>query len=204
MLPEIMRVVFFLILILVILAVSPILIFISLLLWVTQGHPIIFRQKRVGFGGRTFIMYKFRTMKHGAEQKQKELTPLNEAHGPVFKIHNDPRYTPVGKFLAHTGLDELPQFFNILHGDMAFIGPRPLPLSEAAKLTAWQKKRHSIKPGMISPWILEGYHKQPFDVWMKSDIAYIKRKSVPYDLRLAIWTIGFLLWLFIQECVSRS
>jgi lipopolysaccharide/colanic/teichoic acid biosynthesis glycosyltransferase len=178
---------------------SPILVFISLVLLIMQGLPILFRQQRVGKDGKVIVMYKFRTMRMGAENEQNALKNKNEAHGPVFKIHNDPRFTSVGKFLAHTGLDELPQLFNVLRGEMALIGPRPLPVAEASKLTKWQQARNVIKPGIISPWIVEGYHSQSFDTWMRSDIAYIKKKSFAFDLHLAARTIMLLVQLFFRE-----
>ena len=182
-----------------IIVLSPLFIVIAITLALLSGFPIIFTQKRTGLNGKRFLIYKFRTMTTDAEIKQKTLTKYNEANGPVFKIRNDPRYTNVGKFLAHTGLDELPQLINVLKGDMALIGPRPLPVAEAAKLTAWQRKRQTIKPGIISPWILEGYHTQTFDAWMKSDIAYTKKKSFSYDLALAGRTVVFLIRLFVRE-----
>ena len=169
-----------------------------------SGFPIIFTQKRTGLNGKPFFIYKFRTMRTDAEMKQKALTKYNEADGPVFKIRNDPRFTGVGKFLAHTGLDELPQLCNILRGDMTLIGLRPLPVPEAAKLKSWQKERQKIKPGIISPWILEGYHTQTFDAWMKSDIAYATKKSIPYDLVLAGRTVVFLIGLFVREISPRD
>lgn len=140
-------------------------------------------------------------MRRGAEKEQKTLVPQNEANGPVFKIFNDPRHTVIGKILAHTGLDELPQLYNVLRGDMALFGPRPLPVSEEAKLKVWQKKRHAIKPGIISPWVLNGYHTQPFDVWIKSDIAYIKAKNWSYDAKLALRTLKLLIRLIKREIV---
>ena len=144
-------------------------------------------------------MYKFRTMKIDAEKLQKKLRNFNESDGPVFKIHNDPRFTQFGKFLSHTGLDELPQLWNVLKGDMAFIGPRPLPTDEARRLTKWQQRRHTIKPGIISPWILNGYHSKPFKAWMKSEIEYTKKKSVMYDTALVFRMIPYLGKLFIRE-----
>ena len=190
---------YFLFVLMLTLIVAPVILLISLVLCIVQGFPVLFCQKRIGLGGKPFTMYKFRTMRVGAEFEQGKLRKYNEADGPVFKIRNDPRFTKVGKFLAHTGLDELPQLYNVLVGDMALIGPRPLPVEEAAKLTRVQKKRHDIKPGIISPWVLDGYHRQTFDAWMKSDIAYGKKKSFLYDLTLAIRTIGFLTSLFIRE-----
>jgi len=167
-----------------------------------NGLPVLFRQQRVGKNGKPFILYKFRTMSINAEKKQYMYNRLNEANGPVFKIHNDPRFTRVGKFLAHTGLDELPQLINVLRGEMALIGPRPLPVDEEKKLKIWQRARESVKPGIISPWILEGYHTQTFDAWMKSDLAYIKKKTFAYDLRLAVQTIVLLLQFFFKEINS--
>ena len=169
----------------------------------TEGFPVFFAQSRVGKNGRHFILYKFRTMYPGSEERQKKLVLQNEASGPVFKIHDDPRYTGIGRFLAHTGLDELPQLWNVVRGDMALIGPRPLPVSEAKELIAWQQKRHDIKPGIISPWIIEGYHRQTFDAWMKSDIAYTAQKTMAYDLQLAYRTLLLLGHLFLREVLKK-
>lgn len=175
---------------------------IGMLIVVSSGLPVLFLQKRIGENGKPFVMYKFRTMKAGAEKKQGSLRRHNEADGPVFKLRNDPRYTAIGKTLAHTGLDEIPQLYNVLRGDMALFGPRPLPPAEAAKLKPWQKKRHDIKPGIISPAILTGTYHQDFDAWMKSDIAYIKEKRFLYDVQLAFRTIKFLARLLVDEIVG--
>jgi lipopolysaccharide/colanic/teichoic acid biosynthesis glycosyltransferase len=126
----------------------------------------------------------------------------NEASGPAFKIHNDPRFTKIGRFLSHTGLDELPQLINVFKGEMVLIGPRPLPVSEAAKLKIWQREREKVKPGIISPWILEGYHKKTFDDWMKSDVAYAKTKSISVDINLFLRVVRFMVILFVHECVN--
>jgi lipopolysaccharide/colanic/teichoic acid biosynthesis glycosyltransferase len=191
----------FIFLLLILLLPLQVLIMVTLLL--TGGFPILFAQKRTGKKGAPFLMFKFRTMRNGAQQEQSMLADLNEADGPVFKIHNDPRYTSVGKFLAHTGLDELPQLYNVLRGEMALFGPRPLPVSEAAKLKLWQQKRHEIKPGIISPWIFEGYHKQSFQAWMKSDILYVKTKTLSRDVRLAAQALQ-LLWVLIRREFVRG
>jgi lipopolysaccharide/colanic/teichoic acid biosynthesis glycosyltransferase len=190
---------YYVFIIFLIILIAPMLLCISFLLYIWQGAPIVFCQKRVGKNGKPFVMYKFRTMRVGAEREQKKYQKLNEANGPVFKIRNDPRLTRVGKFFAHTGLDELPQLFNVLKGDMALVGPRPLPVPEAQKLTAIQKQRESVKPGIISPWILEGYHRQTFDNWMKSDITYAKSKNFLSDLTLSVRTVVFLASLFFRE-----
>lgn len=176
---------------------------IALFVALTSGFPIFFRQKRIGKNGKPFMMMKFRTMVRGAEGMQKKLKKMNEASGPVFKMYNDPRYTCLGKFLAHTGWDELPQLYNVLVGDMALLGPRPLPVAEEKKLKPWQKARERIKPGIFSPWILEGYHRTTFDAWMKSDIAYAKKKSFWYDLRLFFRTIAFMGSLIGHEIVGE-
>ena len=160
---------------------------------------LLYQQRRIGKGGMPFALYKFRTMIAGADAMQKKLLPRNEADGPVFKIRDDPRFTRIGRFLSHTGLDELPQIINVIRGEMAIIGPRPLPAAEAAKLKSWQKKRHSVKPGIISPWILEGYHAKSFNEWMKSDIAYVKTKSMLGDVRLGFRACVFMVRLFGKE-----
>ncbi|MCL4360454.1 sugar transferase [Patescibacteria group bacterium] len=169
----------------------------------TDRMPVLFCQKRTGKNGSPFVMYKFRTMRVGAVKEQNRLQSRNEADGPVFKIRNDPRFTQIGRFLSHTGLDELPQLYNVLRGEMALIGPRPLPVAEAKKLKPWMRERERIKPGIISPWILEGYHRESFEAWMKSDVRYVKQKAFRYDAALTIQALFFLLRLFVQELVAR-
>ncbi len=177
----------------------PIIVIIALAIGMSSGLPVFYRQKRVGENRKSFTMYKFRTMVKGAEALQKKYARQNEANGPVFKISDDPRFTRLGKFLSHTGLDELPQLINVIRGEMALFGPRPLPVSEAKHLKPWMQRRHDIKPGIISPWIFEGYHSRPFDEWMKSDIAYAKNKSLWYDLGLSGKAVVFVMRLFIRE-----
>lgn len=165
-----------------IIILSPIVVALSLLLLVGEGWPIFYIQERIGKGGKIFRMVKFRTMRIGAEKEQKKWLYLNEADGPVFKIHNDPRHTMVGRFLFHTGLDELPQLINILKGEMAIVGPRPLPVKEEAKIgVKYQLIRRQVKPGLVSPWIVDGYHRMKFEDWMKSDADYVGKKNVIYD-----------------------
>lgn len=170
----------------------PILLAIAVLVGIFSGFPIIFSQKRTGLNGIPFTMYKFRTMIIGAEKLQTKYKKLNIAGGPAFKIPDDPRFTKFGKILSHTGLDELPQLYNVLIGEMALFGPRPLPIPEAAKLNSWQKVRQKIKPGIISPWILNGYHKNTFENWMKSDIEYVKNKSLETDVQLFGRTVIYM------------
>lgn len=172
---------------------------ISIIILLFYGRPVLFLQKRIGKNGKPFNIIKFRTMYVGAEKLQSRYKNLNEADGPVFKIHNDPRLTPVGRFLRHVGLDELPQLFNVLNGEMSLFGPRPLPVSEARKLALWQKKRHQIKPGIISPWIVNGYHSQSFNDWMKSDLLYISQKSFFFDVKLFYKSLVLLTRFFLRE-----
>jgi lipopolysaccharide/colanic/teichoic acid biosynthesis glycosyltransferase len=168
-----------------IIVLLPVLVLLSLMLLVGEGWPIIFIQKRAGKNGVIFNLFKFRTMRVGAEKEQKKLMSLNEADGPVFKIHNDPRHTRMGRFLFHTGLDELPQMLNVLRGEMAIVGPRPLPVAEEARVDKkYQLARREVKPGLISPWIVNGHHKMSFDNWMKSDVEYVNRKKPIYDCYL--------------------
>ncbi len=196
---QILYKIFVIVLVLLLLPLGAIL---ALLIFLTSGPPVFYLQRRIGKNNKPLVLYKFRTMTVGAEKQQAKLERLNEANGPVFKIRDDPRFTRLGKFLSHTGLDELPQLVNILKGEMALVGPRPLPVAEAAKLKPWQKKRHAISPGLISPWILEGYHSKPFAAWMKSDILYIQQKSFWYDTSLIFRTGGLLAKIVRQKIVD--
>jgi lipopolysaccharide/colanic/teichoic acid biosynthesis glycosyltransferase len=173
----------------------PVILVIAVLITVYSGLPILFTQFRVGKSGKPFTLYKFRTMEVGAEKLKSKYQKLNIASGPAFKIYNDPRFTSIGKFLSHSGLDELPQLINVIKGEMSLIGPRPLPVDEAQKLNKWQKERETIKPGIISPWILNGYHKNTFNEWMKSDIEYVKTKSFIGDTKLFVRAVGFMVKL---------
>lgn len=181
---------------------SPVFLTVSILIFILDGFPIIFKQKRVGLNGKAFDMYKFRTMVEGADKQQNKYRQRNEADGPVFKIYDDPRFYPLGRFLSHTGLDELPQLLNILKGDMAIFGPRPLPVSEDRKLKPWMRVRSRIKPGIISPWIFDGYHSRPFDEWMRSDIEYIREKNLKTDMRLVFQTFCLTYDLIRREISS--
>lgn len=193
------KIVYWIFLLIIIIGALPIFGTVAFIVALVDGFPVFYQQKRTGINGKSFIMYKFRTMVVGADGLQKKYARKNEADGPVFKIREDPRFTHFGKFLSHTGLDELPQLINVLRGEMALFGPRPLPVAEAAKLTKQQQERHRIKPGIISPWIFEGYHSRPFHEWMKSDIAYAKEKSAWGDLVLFGKAMVFMGKLFMRE-----
>lgn len=153
----------------------------------------IFRQIRIGKDGKPFLMFKFRTMYLGAEKDRGKIEHLNEADGPVFKIRDDPRFTKIGRWLARTGLDELPQVINILKGEMAVVGPRPLPLEEEKKIpNDWKTIRRSVKPGITSSWVVKGGHNLKFREWMELDMEDIKRKSFWCDAGIILQTIGMV------------
>jgi lipopolysaccharide/colanic/teichoic acid biosynthesis glycosyltransferase len=184
---------------LVLLFFLPVMALTAFLIKLTSKGPVIFKQKRIGKDGKAFTMYKFRTMYVGAEKDRLKYKKLNQVGRPVFKIRNDPRFVGIGRFLAHTGLDELPQIFNILKNEMAFVGPRPLPVYEYQKLKPWQKKRQAVLPGITSPWVVNGKHLISFDNWMKSDLDYIKKKSFIYDLKIIFKTLLMMLKLFYEH-----
>ncbi|MEO8276964.1 MAG: sugar transferase, partial [Thermoanaerobaculia bacterium] len=138
---------------------------------------ILFRQTRCGRGGRLFTLYKFRTMSEDAEGRRHEIEHLNEMDGPVFKARNDPRVTPFGRFLRKFSLDELPQFWNVVKGDMSLVGPRPPIPEEVAQYERWQRRRLAMKPGLTCLWQVSGRNELDFDQWMKLDLAYIDNWS---------------------------
>ena len=170
---------------------SPFLLIISILIVVEdpKGGPI-FKQKRVGKNGKEFTFYKFRSMVVNAEEMLEGLKEMNEMQGPAFKIANDPRITKTGKFIRKTNIDELPQLFNIIKGDMSIVGPRPpLPL-EVAKYTEYQMQRISITPGLTCYWQIQPQRNSvSFEEWMKYDLEYIKNRSVLVDLKIIAGTV---------------
>jgi exopolysaccharide biosynthesis polyprenyl glycosylphosphotransferase len=173
-----------------ILVLSPVFITIGALIKITSPGPIIFKQARVGLRGRHFYLYKFRTMVANAEKIRKDLGDKNEMDGPVFKIKDDPRVTGIGKFLRKTGLDELPQLFNVLKGEMSLIGPRPPLQSETLQYKRWQLRRLSVKPGLSCFWqIKPDRNSIKFEQWMEMDLAYIDNWSLRLDFVILIKTI---------------
>ncbi len=174
----------------VIIVLSPAFLVISLMIKLTSRGPVVFKQTRVGLRGRQFSLYKFRTMIVDAEKLKKQLEADNEADGPVFKIKDDPRVTKIGKFLRRSGLDELPQLFNILKGEMSLIGPRP-PLPEETKsYKRWQLRRLSVKPGLSCFWqIKPDRNSIKFEKWMEMDLAYIDNWSLRLDFIILLKTI---------------
>jgi exopolysaccharide biosynthesis polyprenyl glycosylphosphotransferase len=175
--------------IVLILLLSPLLLLIILLIRLESPGPVIYRQVRVGLNGRKFTLYKFRSMVQGAEAKREELGAFNLMTGPVFKMKNDPRVTRVGRFLRKTSLDELPQLFNVLRGDMSFVGPRPPIPEEVEKYEGWQRRRLSMKPGITGLWQVSGRNQIDFDQWMKLDLEYIDNWSLWLDFKILLKTI---------------
>jgi lipopolysaccharide/colanic/teichoic acid biosynthesis glycosyltransferase len=169
--------------------------FIALLIKITSRGPIIFRQERVGLRGRKFYIFKFRTMVQNAEELKEALMTQNESDGPAFKIRKDPRITAIGAVLRKTGLDELPQLFNVLRGEMSLIGPRPPLPKEVEKYERWHLRRLSVKPGITCTWqIIPNRNEVRFENWMKLDIQYIDDWSIRKDLELIFRTIKTIIY----------
>lgn len=173
---------------------SPLFAVAALLIRLTSTGPIFFRQERVGFNKRKFTIYKFRTMIPAAEKMMAELEDLNEAGGPVFKIKDDPRITPIGKWLRRTSVDELPQLMNVLKGEMSLVGPRPLPVRDYEGFSEdWQRRRFSVRPGLTCLWQVSGRSLITFEQWMKLDLQYIDEWSLWLDLKILLLTIPAVL-----------
>lgn len=154
---------------------------------------VFYKQQRVGYQGRTFPMLKFRSMIDGADSMQRNLLHLNETTGPVFKIRKDPRLTRVGAFLRRTSLDEIPQFINILVGDMSLVGPRPLPVDQVDLTIPEQKERTRVLPGLTCLWQINGRSQIQYEDWMKMDLEYIYQRTLGLDLQILIKTIPAVL-----------
>ncbi|MBP1639720.1 MAG: exopolysaccharide biosynthesis polyprenyl glycosylphosphotransferase [Bacteroidetes bacterium] len=157
-----------------------------------DGGPVFFKQERIGRNGRRFQCYKFRSMVTNAEELKKDLADMNEADGPAFKIKDDPRVTKIGKFLRKTSLDELPQFINVILGDMSIVGPRPPLLSEVQQYDKYQLRRLSMKPGITCSWQVWGRHQVSFNDWVKMDLDYIDNWSIWLDIKIILATIGVI------------
>jgi exopolysaccharide biosynthesis polyprenyl glycosylphosphotransferase len=171
-------------------ALSPLLAIIAILIKLTSSGPVFFIQTRMGFGKRPFKIFKFRTMVQDAEKQMAKVEHLNETQGPTFKLKNDPRITPLGKFLRKTSLDEIPQLFNVLVGDMSLVGPRPLPLRDYEGFSEdWHRRRFSVKPGITCLWQIMGRSSIGFEEWMALDMRYIDQWSVWLDVKILFQTI---------------
>jgi len=171
----------------------PVMALIAILIRLTSPGPAIFRQVRCGLNGRRFTLYKFRTMVADAEQRKAELAHLN-VKKTAFKIPNDPRVTPLGRWLRKFSLDELPQLWNVLKGEMSIVGPRPPVPEEVERYERWQRRRLRMRPGLTCLWTLAGRDELDFDEWMRLDLDYIDRWSLALDLEIILRTIPKVLF----------
>jgi len=168
---------------------------IAVLIKATSKGPVLFRQQRSGLNGRPFTIYKFRTMSVDAEERKQELASRNEMRGPVFKVTNDPRVTPIGKILRRYSIDEFPQFFNVLRGEMSLVGPRPLPVDEVKRFDDFSHRRRlSVKPGLTCLWQISGRNNVvDFKDWVRLDLEYIDNWSLWLDVKILFQTVPAVL-----------
>jgi len=168
---------------------APLLLVSAVAVKLTSRGPLIYRSRRPGIGGVPFHCFKFRTMYEGAERAQAELEARNEASGALFKIRRDPRVTPVGRLLRRFSIDELPQLWNVLRGEMSLVGPRPLPQRDYERLEPWHKKRYLVLPGITGLWQVSGRSELDFDDLVRLDFLYLERWSVFLDLAILVRTV---------------
>ncbi len=171
----------------------PILIIIGLIVKLDSAGKVFFMQKRCGMYGQTFNMFKFRTMIISAENKQTELTSQSYTDGPMFKMVDDQRVTRIGKLLRQTSLDELPQIFNVVKGEMSLVGPRPLVMEEMKFSPSWKDVRLSVKPGITGLWQVQGRAEASFHDWVRYYMAYVKKQSIWLDIKILFKTIKVVL-----------
>jgi exopolysaccharide biosynthesis polyprenyl glycosylphosphotransferase len=176
-----------------IVVLSPLLLVIAAAVRLSSRGPVIYRSMRPGIGGESFPCLKFRTMRSGSEHLQDDLESLNEASGALFKIRHDPRLTPIGRFLRRYSLDELPQLFNVIAGQMSLVGPRPLPQRDFEQLQEWHKKRYLVLPGITGLWQVSGRSELDFDDLVRLDFLYLERWSVGLDLAILLKTVPAVL-----------
>jgi len=176
----------------------------AIIIKLTSPGPVLFKQVRCGLHGRLFTMYKFRSMVTNAEQLKSELEAFNEMSGPVFKLAKDPRVTRFGRFIRKTSIDELPQLFNVLKGEMSLVGPRPPIPSEVEKYDPWQRRRLSMKPGLTCLWQISGRNRIGFDEWMRLDLKYIDSWSLWLDFQILLRTIPVVIVGFGAEVTGQA
>jgi len=172
---------------------APVIAVLAVLVKLSSPGPVFYRSTRVGRGGRPFTFYKLRSMVKDADLKRRNLAHMNEADGPVFKIARDPRITGIGRFMRSTSLDEVPQFWNILKGDMSLVGPRPPIPEEVAQYEPWQLRRLDVLPGLTCLWQISGRSRIGFQEWMRLDLEYIRHQSFRLDLKILLRTIPAVL-----------
>lgn len=173
-------------------ALVPIFLIVAVAIKIESKGPIVFIQKRVGKDGKTFGIYKFRSMVVNAEELKDKLSDKNEISGPMFKMKEDPRVTKVGKFIRKTSIDELPQLINVLRGEMSLVGPRPSLPDEVMKFENWMMQRLSVKPGLTCYWQVSGRNDIGFREWMRLDIKYVEERSLLVDIQLIFKTFFVL------------
>jgi exopolysaccharide biosynthesis polyprenyl glycosylphosphotransferase len=180
---------------LMVILLSPVFVLTALLIKLSSPGPVLFRQQRCGLNGHPFTIFKFRTMVTNAEQRKHELAAMNEMSGPVFKMKNDPRITRIGKLLRKFSLDEFPQLFNVLRGEMSIVGPRPLPVDEVKRFDDMaHRRRLSVKPGLTCLWQVSGRNNvSDFRDWVRLDLEYIDNWSLWLDLKIMWRTIPIVL-----------
>jgi exopolysaccharide biosynthesis polyprenyl glycosylphosphotransferase len=172
---------------------SPVILIAALSIRLREGSPVLFRQTRVALHGRPFTIYKFRTMTRDAERRRSEVAHLNERVGAAFKVADDPRVTRLGGTLRRTSIDELPQLWNVLKGEMSLVGPRPPLPDEVNEYDVWHRRRLSMKPGMTGLWQVESRQEPSFDSWVERDLSYIDRWSLGLDIKILVRTIPAVL-----------
>jgi exopolysaccharide biosynthesis polyprenyl glycosylphosphotransferase len=180
---------------LLLILLSPVFLLVAIAIKISSPGPVFFQQQRSGLSGSPFTLYKFRTMVTNAEQFKHELAAMNEMSGPVFKITNDPRVTPIGKFLRKYSLDELPQLFNVFRAEMSLVGPRPLPVDEVRRFeNLAHRRRLSMKPGLTCLWQISGRNQiSDFKEWVRLDLEYIDNWSLWLDLKILLLTVPVVL-----------
>ena len=171
---------------------SPILIITAIAIKLDSKGPVFFIQERVGKNEQVFNMYKFRSMVIDAEEKLYKLKDKNEMSGPMFKMKDDPRITKIGRFIRKTSIDELPQLFNVLKGEMSLVGPRPNLPRDVIKFTDYQKNKFLAKPGLTCYWQVMGRNNIDFEDWIELDIKYIRKRNTWEDIKLIFKTVGVL------------
>jgi lipopolysaccharide/colanic/teichoic acid biosynthesis glycosyltransferase len=175
---------------------APVLLLFSILIKLDSRGPVLYKSVRLGKNGRPFIFYKLRSMYTGADRDREQLQHLNEVDGPVFKLSRDPRTTRVGRFIRQTSIDELPQFLNVLRGDMSLVGPRPPLPEEVDQYETWHRRRLEVKPGLTCLWQISGRSRLGFNEWMRLDLEYIKHQSFATDVKI--------LWRTVPAVLSRE
>ncbi|CUR63283.1 sugar transferase [Leuconostoc gasicomitatum] len=168
---------------------SPLMLILAVQIKILDGGKIIYKQERIGLNGEMFLLYKFRSMVPNAHEMKKELIEINEADGPIFKMHDDPRVTSVGKFMRVHSFDEIPQFINILRGEMSLVGPRPALPEEVSKYSSKEKKRLSVMPGLTGLWQTSGRSNLTYQQMIDLDLCYVTTQSIRLDIKIIFKTV---------------